>query len=91
MRCNCFKARAIAEATIPVVSAIGHETDFTISDFVADIRAATPTQAAEMIVPDRGEIDAMLVRRAEAAATPTLHLVENVFRLQGQAVLHLHQ
>ena len=49
-------ARAIAASEIPVVSAVGHETDFTIADFVADARAATPTAAAEIVVPDQREI-----------------------------------
>jgi len=49
-------AKAIFESDIPVVSAVGHETDFTISDFTADIRAATPSAAAEMAVPDKQSI-----------------------------------
>src|SRR5213593_1206100 len=59
-------ARAIAASAIPVVSAVGHEVDFTIADFVADARAPTPTAAAALVVPDREEVTAGLVR-AEAA------------------------
>jgi exodeoxyribonuclease VII large subunit len=50
-------ARAIAAATIPIVSAVGHEIDFTISDFVADLRAPTPSAAAELIVPAATELE----------------------------------
>ena len=49
-------ARAIAASRIPVVSCVGHETDFTIADFVADVRAATPSMAAELVVPVRSEL-----------------------------------
>lgn len=53
-------ARAIYDCVIPVVSAVGHEIDFTISDFVADMRAPTPSAAAELVVPDGEELRARL-------------------------------
>ncbi|MBT9167571.1 MAG: Exodeoxyribonuclease 7 large subunit [Syntrophomonadaceae bacterium] len=53
-------AKAIYSSRIPVVSAVGHETDFTIADFVADVRAATPTAAAEIVVPDQRELQQFL-------------------------------
>lgn len=63
-------ARAIAASRIPVVSAVGHEPDVTISDFVADLRAPTPSGAAELIVPDRQDVQHALrvfQRRLNAA------------------------
>ncbi len=53
-------ARAIFEARVPIISAVGHEIDFTIADFVSDMRAPTPTGAAEMAVPTISEINNML-------------------------------
>ena len=59
-------ARAIAECAVPVVSAVGHETDVTIADFVADLRAPTPSAAAELVAPAREEL---LERIANARGT----------------------
>jgi exodeoxyribonuclease VII large subunit len=61
-------ARVVADSKIPVISAIGHETDFTIVDFVADLRAPTPSAAAELVIRSRQEIEAQaedLYRRLE--------------------------
>ncbi|OGQ22690.1 MAG: hypothetical protein A3C46_07860 [Deltaproteobacteria bacterium RIFCSPHIGHO2_02_FULL_44_16] len=56
-------ARAIFASRIPIISAVGHEIDFTIADFVADVRAATPSAAAEMIVPVKAELQGLLIER----------------------------
>ena len=65
-------ARAIFDSPIPIVSAVGHEIDFTIADFVADLRAPTPSAAAELIVPDM--ID--LLRRVDELAAASIATCE---------------
>jgi exodeoxyribonuclease VII large subunit len=59
-------ARAIAASRVPVVSAVGHEVDVTLADLAADCRAATPTAAAALVVPDRRELEERLTRFASA-------------------------
>ena len=70
-------ARAIHACAIPVVSGVGHETDFTIADFVADARAATPTAAAEMVSPDRAELRAQVTQLRGQLTRMTRRLLED--------------
>ncbi|NQV14800.1 exodeoxyribonuclease VII large subunit [bacterium] len=69
-------ARAIAGSSIPIVSAVGHETDTTISDFVADRRAPTPSAAAELAVPDKIELDNRLSNLGQRLQKNILNRVE---------------
>ncbi|MBO9767421.1 MULTISPECIES: exodeoxyribonuclease VII large subunit [Xanthomonas] len=82
-------ARAIAAAQTPVVSAVGHETDFSLSDFVADVRAPTPSVAAELLVPDQRELLAR-VRRAQARMTQLQqHALGNAMQRADRLALRL--
>ncbi len=79
-------ARAIAACPIPVVSAIGHEIDFTIADFASDLRAPTPSAAAELVSPDRAELAAKLQvkeRRLLAGITGELRRCRERLRTLG--------
>lgn len=69
-------ARALAASPIPTVSAVGHETDFTIADFVADARATTPTAAAVMVVPDAARLHEQLQAQAAALGRAQWRLLE---------------
>lgn len=80
-------ARAIAESEIPVISAVGHETDFTIADFVADLRAPTPSAAAELAVADINQIK----NRIENNRNQLKHLLKNkieVMKLRYEKCMH---
>ncbi len=77
-------ARAIFTSRIPVISAVGHETDFTIADFVADLRAPTPSAAAELVSPSRDE----LVRRCSEL---TLRITSRTYRYIEQLQTRLSE
>ncbi|WP_445474939.1 exodeoxyribonuclease VII large subunit [Methanococcoides methylutens] len=68
-------ARAIFNSEKPIVSAVGHETDFTISDFTADLRAPTPSAAAELVVPDQKEVKRHLMNLAMRMESEMRHLM----------------
>jgi exodeoxyribonuclease VII large subunit len=85
-------ARAIYSSRLPVISGVGHETDFTIADFVADVRAPTPSAAAEMAVPDQGELQGTLnLRRNRLVALMRRQMAErrSALAAQGRALSRL--
>ncbi|CVK19646.1 exodeoxyribonuclease VII large subunit [Sporomusa sphaeroides] len=77
--------RAIAASSIPIVSAVGHQTDYTLADFAADSRAATPSQAAEMVVPDVYE----LKRYIQTLQTMLENTMRTYIKQRRQAVCQL--
>ena len=83
-------ARAIARSPVPVISAVGHEVDFTIADFVADIRASTPTAAAEMVV-ETAEAFAARIDNLERRAVQGLKLADRGAAARGRDVLAQHR
>lgn len=84
-------ARAIFESDIPVISAVGHEIDFTISDFVADFRAPTPSAAAELVIPKKEDLTNLINKETERLNNSILGkidiLKEQLSRLKGSYVL----
>ena len=85
-------ARKIADSPVPLVSGVGHETDFTIADFVADLRAPTPSAAAELTTPDRAELAAQVAAlrsRLASLMTDDLHARRVALQAQARALSHL--
>jgi exodeoxyribonuclease VII large subunit len=84
-------ARAIFASRIPVVSAVGHETDFTIADFAADMRAPTPTAAADLVVKDRRELESALLDMEARLGRAMRKLLERSRFLLLQGIMGLKE
>jgi exodeoxyribonuclease VII large subunit len=96
-------AKAIYESSIPVISAVGHETDFTIADFTADLRAATPSAAAELAVPDKQSLMSKVSQYQYALNSSMTNYInskrvrveriskDNVFRQLERKILNMNQ
>ncbi|MBP3985645.1 exodeoxyribonuclease VII large subunit [Pseudoxanthomonas helianthi] len=82
-------ARAIAASPVPVVSAVGHETDFSLADFAADLRAPTPSAAAELLVPDRRDLLARLQNLQRRLSMLQAHRLRNAMQRVDRASLRL--
>jgi len=81
-------ARAIAASDIPVVSCVGHETDWTIADFVADLRAPTPSAAAELVVPEKAAVLDRTVELEDGMLQTLRDRIEALARRLGYAAAH---
>jgi exodeoxyribonuclease VII large subunit len=82
-------ARAIAASAVPVVSAIGHETDFSLADFAADLRAPTPSAAAELLVPHADDLRRRLATLGQRMATVQRHRLRQAAQRADRAALRL--
>ena len=83
-------ARAVAASPVPVVAAIGHETDFSLVEFAADLRAPTPSAAAELLVPDGAELQAKLRAHQRRLLTLGSHAMAQAAQRADRAALRLH-
>ena len=82
-------ARAIAASPVPVVSAVGHETDFSLADFAADLRAPTPSAAAELLVPDRRDLQARIQNLQRRLSMLQTHRLRDAMQRVDRASLRL--